>query len=216
MASFWTWSPAKPRLRERPRSAGTLVWTGASDLAAVLSEGANGSWVSDCEEQRPRKKNGGDSAELMCDRKSSRRHAGKRESSSRSSESGSRSADGAAPETPIVLPDGKELRQRLAWVCGHDLQEDVTAAAPPRLPGDICLHTRGTFLHAQLSLRVEAEAEQLSQEMFPPCWPVCFSCEWWEQLGALNMFMWTLPCRLAVSHLIVGVPSLWRIRRKSH
>ncbi|XP_029691779.1 protein kinase, cAMP-dependent, catalytic, alpha, a isoform X2 [Takifugu rubripes] len=45
----------------------------------------------------------------MCDRKSSRRHAGKRESSSRSSESGSRSADGAAPEIPIVLPDVKEF-----------------------------------------------------------------------------------------------------------
>lgn len=45
----------------------------------------------------------------MCDRKSSRRHAGKRESSSRSSESGSRSADAAAPEVPIVLPDGKEF-----------------------------------------------------------------------------------------------------------
>lgn len=44
----------------------------------------------------------------MCDRKSSRRH-GKRESSSRSSESGSRSADGAAPEVPIVIPDGKEF-----------------------------------------------------------------------------------------------------------
>lgn len=47
---------------------------------------------------------------LMCDRKSSRRHAGKRESSSRSSESGSRSADGPAPETPIVIPDGKEFK----------------------------------------------------------------------------------------------------------
>lgn len=50
---------------------------------------------------------GEDFAGLMCDRKSSRRH-GKRESSSRSSESGSRSADGGAPEVPIVVPDGKE------------------------------------------------------------------------------------------------------------
>lgn len=52
--------------------------------------------------KRPRKKNWGDFAGLMCDRKSSRRHAGKRESSSRS-------ADGAAPEVPIVIPDGKEF-----------------------------------------------------------------------------------------------------------
>lgn len=58
---------------------------------------------------------GGDFAGLMCDRKSSRRHAGKRESSSRSSESGSRSADGATPEVPIVIPDGKEFR---VGVCG--------------------------------------------------------------------------------------------------
>lgn len=59
--------------------------------------------------KRPRKKNRGDFAGLMCDRKSSRKHAGKRESSSRSSESGSRSADAAAPEVPIVIPDGKEF-----------------------------------------------------------------------------------------------------------
>lgn len=58
--------------------------------------------------KRPRKQNRGDFAGLMCDRKSSRRHAGKRESS-RSSESGSRSADAAAPEVPIVIPDGKEF-----------------------------------------------------------------------------------------------------------
>lgn len=60
---------------------------------------------------RPRKKNRGDFAGLMCDRKSSRRHAreGKKESSSRSSESGSRSADAAAAEVPIVIPDGKEF-----------------------------------------------------------------------------------------------------------
>lgn len=45
----------------------------------------------------------------MCDRKSSRRHERKRESSSRSSESGSRSADGATPEVPIVIPDGKDF-----------------------------------------------------------------------------------------------------------
>lgn len=84
----------------------------------------------------------------MCDRKSSRRHAGKRESSSRSSESGSRSAEGAAPEIPIVLPDGKEFRQLLAWVFGDDLQVDVTFAVPSWLPGDVGLHTRGRFLHA--------------------------------------------------------------------
>lgn len=61
--------------------------------------------------KRPRKTNRGDFTGLMCDRKSSRRHAGKRESSSRSSESGSRSAD-AAPEVPIVIPDGKEFGLR--------------------------------------------------------------------------------------------------------
>lgn len=61
--------------------------------------------------KRQRRKNRGDFAGLMCDRKSSRRHAGKRESSSRSSESGSRSADGAAQEVPIVIPDGKEFRE---------------------------------------------------------------------------------------------------------
>lgn len=71
----------------------------------------------------------------MCDRKSSRRHAGKRESSSRSSESGSRSADGAAPEIPIVLPDGKEFRQLLAWVCGADLQVDATVVTSVFIPG---------------------------------------------------------------------------------
>lgn len=49
----------------------------------------------------------------MCDRKSSRRHAGKKESSSRSSESGSRSAEVAVPEVPIVLPDGKEFEARM-------------------------------------------------------------------------------------------------------
>ncbi|KAA8585206.1 hypothetical protein FQN60_003900 [Etheostoma spectabile] len=59
--------------------------------------------------KRPRKQKRGDFAGLMCDRKSSRRHAGKRESSSRSSESGSRSADAAAPEAPIVIPDVKEF-----------------------------------------------------------------------------------------------------------
>lgn len=59
--------------------------------------------------RRPRKKKRGDFAGLMCDRKTSRRHAGKRESSSRSSESGSRPADGAAPEISIVIPDGKEF-----------------------------------------------------------------------------------------------------------
>lgn len=60
--------------------------------------------------KRPRKKNWGDFTGLMCDRKSSRRHAGKRESSQRSSESGSRSADAAAAaEVPIVIPDGKEF-----------------------------------------------------------------------------------------------------------
>lgn len=58
--------------------------------------------------KRPRKKNRGDFAGLMCDRKSSRRHAGKRESSSRSSESGLRQTDAAATEVPIALPDGKE------------------------------------------------------------------------------------------------------------
>lgn len=68
--------------------------------------------------KRPRKKNEGDFAGLMCDRKSSRRHAGKRESSSRSSESGSRSTDAAAPELPIVLPDGKEFRITTKSVCG--------------------------------------------------------------------------------------------------
>lgn len=58
----------------------------------------------------------------MCDRKSSRRH-GKRESSSRSSESGSRSADGAAPEVPIVIPDGKEFAAReSSGVFGNHLQ----------------------------------------------------------------------------------------------
>lgn len=57
----------------------------------------------------------------MCDRKSSRRHAGKRESSSRSSESGSRSADGAAPEIPIVIPDGKEAAglSLYRWLAGR-------------------------------------------------------------------------------------------------
>lgn len=60
--------------------------------------------------KRQRKKYRGDFARLMCDRKSSRRHASKRESSSRSSESGSRSAEAAAPEVPIVLPDGKEFQ----------------------------------------------------------------------------------------------------------
>lgn len=63
------------------------------------------------EERRRKKKYRGDLAELMCDRKSSRRHAGKRESSSRTSESGSRSADGAALEIPVVIPDGKEFRR---------------------------------------------------------------------------------------------------------
>lgn len=58
----------------------------------------------------------------MCDRKSSRRHAGKRESSSRSSESGSRSADGAAPEIPAVIPDGKQFRPLLARVFADDLR----------------------------------------------------------------------------------------------
>lgn len=68
--------------------------------------------------KRPRKKYRGDFAGLMCDRKSSRRHAGKRESSSRSSESGSRSADAAAPEVPIVLPDGKEFEVTGESECG--------------------------------------------------------------------------------------------------
>lgn len=67
----------------------------------------------------------------MCDRKSSRRHAGKRESSSRSSESGSRSADGAAPEVPIVIPDGKEFRELGCWVFVDHLQLHVAMAAEP-------------------------------------------------------------------------------------
>lgn len=125
--------------------------TGASDLAAVLSEGANTSWVSDCEEERQRKKNRGDFAELMCDRKSSRRHAGKRESSSRTSESGSRSADGAAPEIPIVIPDGKEFRKLLDWVFVDDLPVDETIAASSLLLWDVVLHTSDRLLHAELS-----------------------------------------------------------------
>lgn len=77
---------------------------------------------------------GGDFAGLMCDRKSSRRH-GKRESSSRSSESGSRTADGAAPEVPIVIPDGKEFAE-LEWtgVFSSDLQlhQVVESRSPER------------------------------------------------------------------------------------
>lgn len=113
-------------------------WSGCSALWGSRS------WVSDYEEERQRKKNRGDSAELMCDRKSSRRHAGKRESSSRSSESGSRSADGAAPEIPIVIPDGKEFW----WPAGRC--NDCW---------DIIAHISDRFLLVWLSMYMEVEAE---------------------------------------------------------
>lgn len=123
MASFWTRSPTARKTSQPVKwvlSSGWCGCPGASDLAAALAEGADGSWASDCKGERQRKTNQGDFAELMCDRKSSRRHAGKRESSSRTSESGSRSADGAAPEIPIVIPDGKDRRKSLCgWAAGR-------------------------------------------------------------------------------------------------
>lgn len=82
---------------------GLLIWPECSQWERIGHESVAG-------RKRPRKKNRGDFAGLMCDRKSSRKHAGKRESSSRSNESGSRSADAAAPEVPIVIPDGKDIR----------------------------------------------------------------------------------------------------------
>lgn len=68
----------------------------------------------------------------MCDRKSSRRH-GKRESSSRSSESGSRSADGGAPEVPIVIPDGKECAAGGSHLNPGHLQRSPDGGSAPTL-----------------------------------------------------------------------------------
>lgn len=176
MASFWTWSPANQTScrKDQPArrwvlSSGYCGWPGASDLAAALAEGATRSWVSDCKEERQRKKNKGDFAELMCDRKSSRRHAGKRESSSRTSESGSRSADGAAPEIPIVIPDGKEFRTLLGLFV-EELQVDEATAASSLLLSGIFLHTK------RQAFTCTAQLSSFSQEMFPPCWLLRFSC----------------------------------------
>lgn len=87
------------------------------------------------EGKRQRKKNKGDFAGLMCDRKSSRRHAGKRESSSRASEPGLRSADGATPEVPIVIPDGKEFRESMCRGFVYYLQLHVAMTAKPLKSG---------------------------------------------------------------------------------
>ena len=151
--------------------------------------------------KRQRKKNKGDFAGLMCDRKSSRRHAGKRESSSRASESGLRSADGATPEVPIVIPDGKEFRESMCRGFVYYLQLHVAMAAKPLTSGEkkswkwcwfdsqalnyCCRNARFSSqtsyklwhekLHLWLVL-LRNESWATFTESFSPFWPICCSC----------------------------------------
>lgn len=196
------------------------------------------------ERKRQRKKNKGDFAGLMCDRKSSRRHAGMRESSSRASEPGLRSADGATPEVPIVIPDGKEFRESMCRGFVYYLQLHVAMTAKPlksggkkilkmmliwQLSSELLLQECPFLVPDWLrydmkssicgSFYLEMQVEQLSQETFSPFWPICYSC---SLVGATTLStclceLWSSPFLLAFSlSPIVGAAGLLRFSRKSH